>query len=361
MDDNNADLHDAESENGEENTSNATLNSINDNMKDLVTSIGKVLERQQSFMDRLDANSSPSTNARKRRASFSSSDESDTVSKRSKAYSEDDNLSLYAEEDLDYESDIKKLTESKKDKATGQKEGKTAELLKSLANNFEDDEATGENILQDLADMAKKRWGKKLTPEKIKSLLEEHKCPQNCTDMKAVRVNTEIWSQLDGHKRKTDLNYANMQQLIRKTAFASLNMSDMFLSGKVDDTKMSKLSINILAMLGHIHNQVSQVRRDNIKPVLKHEYKAICASSDELSSSQYLFGDDLAKKLRDAKDASKISHNVTYKGQQKDRYRTNNKHGVGSYNKRQQKPDFLWQGRSRYHARKKTNRETKSN
>jgi hypothetical protein len=64
-------------------------------------------------------------------------------------------------------------------------------------------------------------------------------------------------------------------------------------------------------MLAHINSQLSQFKRDQIRPAIKSKYAAIC-STEVQEDSQYLFGDDLAKQLRDAKEASKISHSVTH-------------------------------------------------
>ena len=62
-------------------------------------------------------------------------------------------------------------------------------------------------------------------------------------------------------------------------------------------------------MLGHVNTQLAQLQTDKIKPSLKAEYSAICSSEVPISS-QYLFGDDLVKQLRDAEKASKISYSV---------------------------------------------------
>ncbi len=53
-------------------------------------------------------------------------------------------------------------------------------ITKSLSD---DDEATGPNIEQKLADIATKRWGKKLNPEKLKIMTEKYKRPANCPGM----------------------------------------------------------------------------------------------------------------------------------------------------------------------------------
>ena len=60
-------------------------------------------------------------------------------------------------------------------------------------------------------------------------------------------------------------------------------------------------------MLGHVNTQLTQLQRDEITPSLKAEYSAICSAEAPITIP-YLFGDDLAKQLRDAKEASRISH-----------------------------------------------------
>ena len=85
---------------------------------------------------------------------------------------------------------------------------------------------------------------------------------------------------------------------------------------------------------------------------MKADYSAICSTEVPISS-YYLFGDDLAKQLRDAKEASKISYSVAstsksgpYKGKQ----HSSNQHD--GYNKGPKK-DFLWKDHNGPYRRKK--------
>ena len=68
-------------------------------------------------------------------------------------------------------------------------------------------------------------------------------------------------------------------------------------------------SVDIIALLGHVNNQLAQLRREQVKPALKQEYSTICSTEEPLTSN-YLFGHDLAKQLRYAKESSKISYSV---------------------------------------------------
>ena len=85
---------------------------------------------------------------------------------------------------------------------------------------------------------------------------------------------------------------------------------------------------------------------------MKAEYSALCSTEVPISS-QYLFGDDLAKQLREAKEASKISYSVAstseswpYKGRQ----HSSNQHD--RYNKGPKK-DFLLKDHNGPYRRKK--------
>ena len=248
------------------------------------------------------------------------------------------------------------LTE--RSKATGQKERETptkdTKLLQNFTNSFDVDDATGEKVRQELADIALKWWGKKLSSEKIKSFVDKYKQPQNCPDIKGIKVNPEIWSQLNTKKRKTDLKLSNLQQIIRKVTFATLQTTNMLIHNSSDpqNNKIMAQQVDTIAMLGHVNTQLAQLRRDEIRPSLKAEYSTICSAEVPISS-QNLFGDGLAKQLRDAKEASKISYSFAtpfktnpYKGKQQ----SSRPHD--RYSKGPQK-DVLWKGQNRPYQRKK--------
>ena len=74
----------------------------------------------------------------------------------------DDNISLHESDGLDDADDIEMLTErSNVSKVTGQKEreipAKETQLLHDYSNSLDEDDATGDKIQQELADIALKR------------------------------------------------------------------------------------------------------------------------------------------------------------------------------------------------------------
>ena len=91
-----------------------------------------------------------------------------------------------------------------------------------------------------------------------------------------------------------------MQQVVRKVTFATLHTTNALLQNASGSTNSNFItpSVDVVALLGHVNTQLAQFRREQIKPALKEEFSTICSSEVPLTS-QYLFGDELAKQLRD--------------------------------------------------------------
>ena len=110
-------------------------------------------------------------------------------------------------------------------------------------------------------------------------------------------------------------------------------------------------SVDVVALLGHVNTQLAQFRRGQIKPALKQEYSMICSAEVPLTS-QYLFGEELAKQLRDARKSSKISQSVGHSSQPRP-YTGNHRSGHQERYNKGPKRDFLWKGQQRSHRKKK--------
>jgi len=147
-----------------------SLDNISNNMAKMASTLAKLYdpdtEERSSSLKRKSTSDIPD---------FSDSDSEGTSrqSGKRKHYESqtEDNLSLHASGDeVDDENDIQRLTERLK--ATGQKEREnTAEetkFLQDFANSYDEDDATRGEIQKKLADVAQKRWDKKLSSEKFK-------------------------------------------------------------------------------------------------------------------------------------------------------------------------------------------------
>jgi len=185
--------------------------------------------------------------------------------------------------------------------------------------------------------------------------LNKYDPPENCVDRTVTRVNPEIWQSLNSFKKKADLRFANLQQALQKAMFATLTDADKLLS--ITDlsgpTKKELLtsSIDIVALLGHVASEISNLRREQMKPALKPEYHALC-SSETKSSAIFLFGVDL---VRDVKETHRIGNTVRSskghsRGYRRDSWST--KRESHSKSASHARPHFLGKG-TRPNGRKK--------
>jgi hypothetical protein len=183
-------------------------------------------------------------------------------------------------------------------------------LLKELDESLDQKEAIGPPVQKQLAEIANKRWGQNLTPGRVKMLNERYSTPANCTNITPIKVNPEIWKQLTSAKRKTDLQLSNLQETVRRVATAILQTADELLPQNKDDVtkNLDARSIDSVAMLGHMSHMISQLRREQIRPALKQEYASICTADP--TNTPLLFGDDLVKQLKEAKETSSITQNL---------------------------------------------------
>ena len=235
---------------------------------------------------------------------------------------EDDRMSVHVQDDDDNVSLL--LNGAKTDHANS-----PDETLKNLAEMLEENETTCKDIIPRLATIAENRWNKKLAAEKLKLIHDKYKRPGNCTTMCQMTVNPEIFAQLPYYQQRADLNVSKIQDSVRKTALITLQSAQTVTntkSGEFDAVKKQLLEqqVDSLALLGHISYELSCLRRYKIKSVLKPEYASICV--DDGTQSKYLFGDDLPKRLKDAKEASNVGLAVNKTHSRSNNYRSQKRH-----------------------------------
>ena len=59
-------------------------------------------------------------------------------------------------------------------------------------------------------------------------------------------------------------------------------------------------------MLGHLSSELNMRRKMSLKPFLKDDYKSLCKEPSD-KASDCLFGDDLAKTLKEVKEKSAVT------------------------------------------------------
>ena len=184
-------------------------------LSDININVGTMASLLQTIVARQDAKPQKKRRHSPHDLSSTDSDSEDNDHEApSKRRREEDELSISpSDEDI---AAFLEESNSKEVEATAKtaEPNEEAELLKSLEADFTDDELVGAKINQRLANIASKRWGITLPNDKLKALLAKHAKPENCPDITTVRVNPEIWDQMNKFRHKADLRVSNIQQAL---------------------------------------------------------------------------------------------------------------------------------------------------
>ena len=281
-------------------------------MGQMTTLLGRICEHLP-ITDARESHSPPGshTQGRKRRHSVSSADSEDGSPNRHTPKDDLDAISVMASED-----DVNNLLGLNVTEP-GEAAAPNNELFTELSAVLTDEEKKGPKVTQQLADIVNKRWDNKLVPNKINKILEKYAQPEICSAVTVTRVNSGIWARADAGQRKADLRLANMQQSLQKATFAMVLTTDKLVAIKNDPNsapphlnEMITNNIDAIALLGHVAHDLLQFRQEKLQPTLKQEYHALCSSEANIASTKYLFGDDLAKQIRDANKTNCIGNAV---------------------------------------------------
>ena len=257
---------------------------LSSDFSQMTTLLGRICENLPNSAEARETRGPPGSNdhGRKRRhsvSSVSSEEESTRRNKSAKNTDDTDALSVMASDD-----DLTDLLRAGGSEGTTDPTSEANDaLLTELSAVFSDEEKRGPKVTQQLADIANKRWDKKLAHEKITSILGKYSQPENCPQVADTRVNPEIWTPLNASVRKADLRMANLQQALQKATFATVMTTDKLLSMKNDPKsatpQLNELitnNVDVVALLGHAAYKFSNLRREKLKPSLKPEYQALC-------------------------------------------------------------------------------------
>ena len=88
-------------------------------------------------------------------------------------------------------------------------------------------------------------------------------------------------------------------------------MADCLLNRK--DPELDKISsvsnaVDSIALLSQVANDITTFRREQIKPALREECRQLCSA--DIAPSEWLFGEDLPKRLREIKETNRLAQEV---------------------------------------------------
>ena len=246
------------------------------------------------------------------------------------------------------------------------------ELLKELASEIDNTEATSEKVAASMADIINKRFSQSLTGKKLKTKLDQNVRPVNCDWLVVPTVNNEVWRNLPPQAKKADLKLAMTQRAILKASVAVAQSTQLVLRAHTKKTltdKSTKDNItnktaDAFALLGHACNELSLRRRYALKPHLPKNLAGLCSSTVPVTSQ--LFGDNLSASMKEVKELEKLTQATSSFGQDKrksyNKQYNRDKPFLGQHNLHQSghKKPFSF-GQQSYHKRKAGTNNNKQN
>ena len=278
-------------------------------MEDAIARLGSTLERfinNSSFRGYL---IDFSVNASQSEIDGNSSDEEDHPQQRCNRGSRngDINAILPAKE-----------TESRQvgDAGHQNKEGKEkVGIFDEINKERMSEEKVGLAISGQLAEVAHKYWADEAKkPAVVSKILEGLKVPSNCTILRVPVLNEAVARNrrmLTFHKR-ADKWLPDIQKFLTFAATAVLKMSDEILtvsteSRSLDLRQVMGYTVESITLLGRAHKQISNERKERLKPVLIEDIRGLC---NKETTSEYLFGENLVESMRETKENYRISNSI---------------------------------------------------
>ena len=119
-------------------------------------------------------------------------------------------------------------------------------------------------------------------------------------------MNEEIWSKLPRPARGKNLKFSRLQTNMTKVGEMQLKLKAKVDSSLAEEFKeLIVMTTDAIALLGHASFELSQIRREEIKPNLHKDYADLCSAN--VPVTELLFGDELQTQLTHIRATNKIS------------------------------------------------------
>ena len=229
------------------------------------------------------------------------------------------------------------------------------EFLYAIPKIFEDDEKFGEDTNKSIAKLINTVASRKSLIDKE---VKDYKIPGNCKVLFPPKVNPEIWFFLSRQGRGDDLLFQTIQKILSFGIVPVIRTAEILSKNDASKMipKMRSIINSALSVLCAAYFEVSFVRRMMLKPNIDQKYHQLCTRNLEVTD--FLFGDDVSKKVKDINDAQKMKGLVSASSKNWRpaggcsfpgcNYANSRGRGRSSYNQRGQRGSRYSRGRASY-------------
>lgn len=167
---------------------------------------------------------------------------------------------------------------------------------------------------KDLAELINNFFSNGLQDSQLSDLMKNSTRPENCEMLKKTKVNQMIWGLLSEFTKAEEHRVQYRQGIMINAAILIAKLVNELSdckkkeNGDVPYQKLISLGTDALGLLGHLNRNINLARRDFQRPDLSDEYYHLC--SPTVPFTEYLYGDDVSKKVSDIDSVNKISRKV---------------------------------------------------
>ena len=186
--------------------------------------------------------------------------------------------------------------------------------FKDLVEKYKVRDKVDKAVNSDLADLVNNFFQNGLPDDQVSELLKNIDRPENCPMLKKTRVNQLIWDLLSDYTRAEENRVQYRQGLVVNAGILLtklVNTLNECKNKEGDDfpfQDMINLGTDALGLLGHWNRSTNLARRDYQRPDLSDEYYHLCSST--VPYTEFLYGDDISKKVSDIDSINKIGRKV---------------------------------------------------
>ena len=180
-------------------------------------------------------------------------------------------------------------------------------MVDSLTQAFTTSKNTSPAIEGKIAELIDNMLIGELSAETVKERVKKHPPPENCKFLAVTMMNEEIWDLLPRKSRTVDLAFQRVQEPLLQGISALTKLAGKLVKD-INDGKTLDTVMDSVAMLENTNWKLNMKQRELIKPELNPPYTRLC--KEDITLSTKLFGDDLAKHLKDMSEAKKAGQQM---------------------------------------------------
>ena len=169
-------------------------------------------------------------------------------------------------------------------------------------------EHKGAEINTNLAAIVSKLLKEKTAEDKLTEIKKRNPAPKNCERLAETRVNLPIWNNLSEKARSADIKLQKVQKSLVKGATAVVGVVNNLITvpGMPSKNEFVNNLMDGVFLLANANMELNVRRREALRPELHASYRYLCAPSNPISS-EFIFGDDLPKAVKDITDTNRIT------------------------------------------------------